>query len=158
MGERLPYYFEKLSPEDDELVKSNFGASGFVRDLGNENRSIVFLFCSPVRLRDRDGHHLQTVTQRFQDHAELIYNMEVRKDDVWVVTYPKCGTTWTQEILWNIVNGVQVERIKEPIRGRSPFLDIPMLEDSPDRNPVEFFNNIDKVPSPRVIKVTNIYI
>ena len=41
MGERLPYYFEKLSPEDDELVKSNFGASGFVRDLGNENRSVV---------------------------------------------------------------------------------------------------------------------
>ena len=84
--------------------------------------------------------------------------MKVREDDVWVVTYPKCGTTWTQEILWNIVNGVQVERIKEPIRGRSPFLDIPMLEDSPDRNPVEFFNNIDKMPSPRVIKVKQIFI
>ena len=112
----------------------------------------------PVRVKEKTtDRHLYTVSQRFLDHAELVYNMEVRKDDVWVVTHPKCGTTWTQEILWNIVNGVQVERIKEPIRGRSPFLDIPMLEDSPDRNPVEFFNNIDKVPSPRVIKVTNIY-
>ena len=79
--------------------------------------------------------------------------MEVRKDDVWVVTYPKCGTTWTQEILWNIVNGVQVERIKEPLGERSPFINRPMIEDSPDRNPAEFFENIDKMPSPRVIKV-----
>ena len=108
-----------------------------------------------MRIREKgSNNHLQTVSRRFLDHAELVYNMEVREDDVWVVTHPKCGTTWTQEILWNIVNGVQVDRIKEPLRGRSPFIDIPMIEDSPDRNPREFFDKIDKMPSPRVIKVT----
>ena len=27
---------------------------------------------------------------------DKIYSFEVRPDDVWILTYPKCGTTWTQ--------------------------------------------------------------
>ena len=34
--------------------------------------------------------------ERFLDIAEEIYNFEVRPTDVWIVTYPKCGTTVVQ--------------------------------------------------------------
>jgi len=35
-----------------------------------------------------------------------------RDNDVWVSSYPKTGTTWTQEMVWNIVHDVNLEVAK----------------------------------------------
>ena len=32
------------------------------------------------------------IKKYYDEYAERIKNFEVREDDVWVVTYPKCGT------------------------------------------------------------------
>ena len=39
------------------------------------------------------GIHLQPT---MEEVCKKIYNFEVRSDDIWIVTYPKCGTTMTQ--------------------------------------------------------------
>ena len=33
---------------------------------------------------------------KFVHYAEDIFNMKPRTSDIWLVTYPKCGTTWSQ--------------------------------------------------------------
>jgi len=48
-----------------------------------------------------------------------------REDDVWVASFPKCGTTWTQEMVWNIMNDLDLEAAKRTtLDDRVPFLEI----------------------------------
>lgn len=56
--------------------------------------------------------------------AERVRNFQVFEDDVWVVTFPKCGTTWTQEMVWLLNNGLNFERAKKlSLDERFPFLE-----------------------------------
>ena len=92
------------------------------------------------------GERLETVTSRYLDHHHLVYSIKPRPEDVWIVTYPKCGTTWTQEIVWNIVSGTE-----EVTSARTPFIDGPMIFG--DSDPEQFFADFENLPSPRIIKV-----
>ena len=45
------------------------------------------------------------ITRHFAETmADRIYNFEVRADDIWVVSYPKTGTTLTLEMVWMMLN------------------------------------------------------
>ncbi|ELU02635.1 hypothetical protein CAPTEDRAFT_199607 [Capitella teleta] len=59
-----------------------------------------------------------------EDHLKNIKKYEFQKGDVLVNTFSKSGTTWTQEILYLLHNGVNPEEASHrPIKHRVPFID-----------------------------------
>jgi hypothetical protein len=81
------------------------------------------------------------------DYLEKLFttlkSFELRNDDIWIVSFPKSGTTWVQEIVYLIMNNCDFVKAKSAtIEERIPFFDFP--------NPG--VNVIKKLASPRIIK------
>lgn len=58
------------------------------------------------------------------EYAERIYNFKARPDDVYTCTFPRSGTTWTQEMIWLICNDLDYEgALKEPLNERFPYFE-----------------------------------
>ena len=66
---------------------------------------------------------LNFVTSRKTD-VQGVKDFKIHPDDVWIVTPPKCGTTWTQEIVWLMKNNVDLEGAKLSQFYRVPYLEI----------------------------------
>lgn len=64
------------------------------------------------------------------DTWDQIWSFQARPDDLLISTYPKAGTTWTQEIVDLIQNGGDVNQsLRAPTHERFPFIEwiIPSL-------------------------------
>ncbi|CAL1537993.1 unnamed protein product [Lymnaea stagnalis] len=75
--------------------------------------------------------------------VKSIHQFDVREDDIWVVSFPKSGTTWVQEIVYLVNNGADFESAgAATIEERFPYFEwiVPGLK------------SIEKMPSPRLIK------
>ncbi|KAK9504691.1 hypothetical protein O3M35_010963 [Rhynocoris fuscipes] len=64
----------------------------------------------------------------YERDAEHYYTMPLRKDDVWIVTYPRSGTTLCQELTWLVNMDFDFETaLKTSLQIRVPFLEIDAL-------------------------------
>lgn len=98
--------------------------------------------------------------KRFMMFAEKIRHFHVRKDDVWIISFPKTGTTWLQNIVGQLKHGMDFTREPITVTDVQQFLEWPMFEDNEDpelKKKLEslcgnVLKELDETPSPRVIK------
>jgi hypothetical protein len=56
-----------------------------------------------------------------RENIEFALNYKPQNDDKFLVTYPKCGTTWAQQIICLIINNGIIEKIDRPYVTNSLF-------------------------------------
>ncbi|KAK6622471.1 hypothetical protein RUM43_012828 [Polyplax serrata] len=92
----------------------------------------------------------------FKDIGERIMDLKVREDDVWLVSYPRTGSTWAQEMIWCIGNDLDFEKAKLIQQLRTPLLELSAIMAHHHGDwMTELGNSVDLVESlssPRFIK------
>jgi hypothetical protein len=75
------------------------------------NKVVTDLTFDYVDISDpKDPKNHCVLIQKYLDScAEKIKKFEVFEDDVWVITFPKSGTTWTMEMVWLLNNDLNYE-------------------------------------------------
>lgn len=99
--------------------------------------------------------------RKFIKMADRIEQFSVRSDDIWIVAFPKSGTLWTHNIVWELMNDLSFSN--EFHKTNLLFLEQSMCfeENETNRNDNEFhktlttldqrFDNLTNVLSPRII-------
>ncbi|XP_075992914.1 luciferin sulfotransferase-like [Anticarsia gemmatalis] len=106
----FPYEFKEVKPEELKLLKN--------------------VYKVPYRF-GRLGPSGTIVTAAYMKDAANIYNMPLRPTDVFVASYQRSGTTWTQELVWLLANDLDYTTAANvPLVHRYPFIDIFMSIDT----------------------------
>lgn len=63
------------------------------------------------------------LTPKYSKLADKIRNFKISSDDTWVISFPKAGTTWTQEMVWLICNNLDYKGAEVLLDRRFPFLE-----------------------------------
>lgn len=96
----MPIIAKKFNVKEQNVDKSKFG--GIEKCVIVQNTSHPNVPQVSMWLKDQSYFFLDY----FDSMIQKLYNFKVRKDDIWVVTFPKTGTTWVQEMVWLINNNL----------------------------------------------------
>ncbi|XP_011494897.1 PREDICTED: sulfotransferase family cytosolic 1B member 1 [Ceratosolen solmsi marchali] len=65
---------------------------------------------------------------KYTEQGEGFYKFVSRSSDTWVLSYPRSGTTWVQELVWLIANNMDFDTANTRLLSeRFPFLEFSMF-------------------------------
>ena len=93
----------------------------------------------------------------YEKYKDRLKNWEIQEGDIYVLAYPKNGTTWTQELVWCVQNNCDFDAAKATLLDtRVPFMEKPMVcQILKQKLPFileDYYGNFDKMPQPRILK------
>ncbi|XP_046518583.1 sulfotransferase 1C4-like [Equus quagga] len=91
------------------------------KDKVEETRELDWALLPPGEVSQVDGIMLEKNICNIWDK---VWNFQAKPDDLVIASYPKAGTTWTQEIVDLIQNDGDIKKSRRaPIQLRQPFLE-----------------------------------
>lgn len=79
---------------------------------------------TPLASNVQERFNTVVIPKTFEELVEGIRNFNVYEDDTWVICFPRSGSNWTQEAVWQICNGVDTDiKGKEKLKDRFPLLE-----------------------------------
>lgn len=128
----FPYKIETVEEATNKDLMNNFGGEryGFVQ-VGPKK------WCLPAI---------------YKEHAEKFYNYPLRPDDVWVITYPRSGTTMCQELVWLVNNNFDYQTASEiALEKRFPFFEFALLQTERFQKEIQDMNNNDPIVNEQLL-------
>ncbi|XP_058056074.1 luciferin sulfotransferase [Anopheles bellator] len=124
-----------------------------------EYRSLQGDVCDQLeRFFGRRDHFIEVnpgrvvMPRRFAELGDSIHTLPIRSDDVWLMSFPRAGSTWAQEMVWLLGNNLDYQAARNQLQQvRTPLLELSAIF-SDDRSVEDTVTRHEQIDSVQCVR------